>query len=74
MKLQTNEFRKFLAFGISTVISFQAILNIGVTMGVLPTKGIALPFLSNGASSLIVFLIGIGILARLSQEEKLKKV
>ena len=74
VKLQTNEFRKFLAFGISTVISFQAILNIGVTMGVLPTKGIALPFLSNGASSLIVFLIGIGILARLSQEEKLKKV
>lgn len=73
IKLQTSEYRRFLAFGVGSVISFQAILNIGVTMGVLPTKGISLPFLSNGASSLIVFLIGIGILARLSQIE-VKKV
>ncbi len=73
VKLQTDEYRRYLAFGIGSLICFQAVLNIGVTMGVLPTKGISLPFLSNGASSLIVFLVGIGILARLSQIE-VKKV
>jgi len=65
---QTSNYRRFLAFGITVMIAAQATLNMGVTMGVLPTKGITLPFVSNGSNSLLVFLGAIAILARISQE------
>lgn len=65
---QQNYFNKFLAFGITMLISLQALINMGVTLGLLPTKGIPLPFVSYGSSSLLIFLISIGILARLAQE------
>lgn len=67
-KKQTKIYRKFLAFGITALITIQAMINIGVSMGVLPTKGIPLPFVSYGSSSLIVFLISVGILARASKD------
>lgn len=66
--LQENNFRKFLACGLSLLITLQASINMGVTMGLLPTKGIPLPFVSNGASSLVVFLIISGLLAKLGME------
>jgi len=66
---QTINYRRFLCFGITVLIACQAMVNMGVAMGLLPTKGIPLPFVSNGASSLIVFLAAIAILARLSQNE-----
>jgi cell division protein FtsW len=69
---QEVPYRKFLAFGLTSLIAFQAGLNMGVTMGVLPTKGITLPFVSNGSNSLIVFLFAIAILARISQEGPVK--
>src|SRR5690606_20136557 len=65
---QEHPYRRFLSFGITSLIAIQAGINMGVTMGVLPTKGITLPFVSNGANSLIVFLLAIAILARISQE------
>lgn len=65
---QEQNYRRFLAFGLTSLVGFQATLNMGVTMGVLPTKGMTLPFVSNGANSLLVFLFAIAILARIGQE------
>jgi cell division protein FtsW len=64
--LQTDPYRKFLALGLSALISIQAIVNMGVAMGLLPTKGMPLPFVSFGSSSLLSFLLMIGILAKLA--------
>jgi cell division protein FtsW len=65
---QTNRYRGLLAFGCTTLIAGQAALNMGVTMGLLPTKGMPLPFVSSGASSLLVFLLITGVLSRLARE------
>jgi len=67
-KIQQHTYRKFLAFGLTALVSLQAFINIGVTMGLLPTKGMTLPFVSSGASSLIIFLTVAGMLSRLSLE------
>ncbi len=64
--LQTDTYKKFLALGLSALISIQAIVNMGVAMGLLPTKGMPLPFVSFGSSSLLSFLLMIGILAKLA--------
>jgi cell division protein FtsW len=61
-----------LAFGITSLLGFQIIFNIGVVMGVFPTKGIALPFLSYGGASLIVTLTMIGILLNISAQNKIR--
>jgi cell division protein FtsW len=59
-------YSSYLALGISTLIGLQVVINMGVVMGLLPTTGLALPLMSYGGSSLIVNLIGIGILLRIS--------
>lgn len=59
-------FGTYLALGITALIGFQAVTNIAVVMGLLPTKGLALPFLSYGGTSLICNLIGVGILLNIS--------
>ena len=61
-------FKKLLSFGLTCLIGLQSSFNIGVVMGILPTKGIPLPFISSGRSSLLVFFFAIAILARLGQE------
>ena len=65
---QTSKYRTLLAVGCTALIFGQSTLNMGVTMGLLPTKGMPLPFVSSGASSLLVFLAVTGILARLARE------
>lgn len=60
-------YHRYLAYGLTMLICLQAVLNVGVTMGLLPTKGLTLPFLSRGTNSLIVSLVSIGVLARLSE-------
>ncbi|MEY4630338.1 MAG: hypothetical protein RIQ81_458 [Pseudomonadota bacterium] len=65
---QTSRYRALLAFGCSVLIFGQSALNMGVTMGLLPTKGMPLPFVSSGASSLLVFLAVTGVLSRLARE------
>jgi cell division protein FtsW len=62
-----DRFGAFLALGITAMITIQALFNISVTIGLLPTKGIPLPFVSFGGSSLLVSLIGMGILLNVSQ-------
>ncbi len=59
-------FHKFLVFGLTSLTAFQASINACVVMGLLPTTGIPLPFVSSGASSLIVFLGIVAILYRMS--------
>jgi cell division protein FtsW len=63
-----DSFGAFLALGVTTMIAAQAFFNISVALGLLPTKGIPLPFVSFGGSSLLVNLLGMGILLNVSQQ------
>jgi cell division protein FtsW len=62
-----DRFGAFLALGLTAMIVVQAFFNISVVLGLLPTKGIPLPFVSFGGSSLLMSLIGMGILLNVSQ-------
>jgi cell division protein FtsW len=57
-----------LALGLTSLIVLQAGMNMAVTVGLLPTKGIALPFLSYGGSALVTNLIEMGILLSVARE------
>jgi cell division protein FtsW len=59
-------YSSYLALGISIMFGLQVVINMGVVMGLLPTKGLTLPLLSYGGSSLLVNLIGMGILMNIS--------
>ena len=64
-----DAFGSFLALGLTTMISVQALVNISVVLGLLPTKGIPLPLVSSGGSSLLISLVGVGMLLNVSQHE-----
>ena len=61
-------FSAYLAYGIALMLAIQVFINMGVNTGLLPTKGLTLPFLSYGGSSLIICFIMMGILARIDAE------
>ena len=61
-------FGTYLAYGITCLIALSAFINIGVVLGALPTKGLALPFISYGGSSMFATCIGIGILLNISSQ------
>lgn len=61
-------FGSYLALGITFIIVFQAAINLGVASGVLPTKGLPLPFVSFGGSSLMINLISVGVLLNISRK------
>ncbi len=63
-----NQFGNLLAAGITFLITFQAVLNISIVTACLPTKGITLPFLSYGGSSLVFSLVAVGILLNISRQ------
>ena len=65
---QGSFFAAYLAYGIGLWIAIQAIINIGVNMGVLPTKGLTLPLVSAGGSSLLVMCAAIALLLRINME------
>lgn len=60
-------FGSYLAFGITALIGVQALLNLAVALGVVPTKGLNLPFVSYGGSSLLFNMISVGILLDVSR-------
>jgi cell division protein FtsW len=64
-------FQAFVATAFGLWIGLQAFVNIGVNMGILPTKGLTLPMLSNGGSSLLVSLAWLGIVLRIGHESNL---
>jgi cell division protein FtsW len=63
-----DRFGTLLALGLTAMVAVQALVNISVVIGLLPTKGIPLPFVSNGGSSLLINLVGMGILLNISQQ------
>ncbi|MBW2615755.1 MAG: FtsW/RodA/SpoVE family cell cycle protein, partial [Deltaproteobacteria bacterium] len=59
-------YSSYLALGLTCFIGLQVLVNIGVVMGLLPTKGLTLPLISYGGSSLVLNLLAIGILLNIS--------
>jgi cell division protein FtsW len=62
-----DRFGAFLALGLTTMVAIQAFVNVSVVLGLMPTKGIPLPFVSAGGSSLLINLLGMGVLLNVSQ-------
>jgi cell division protein FtsW len=62
-----DDFASLLAFGITLLIGLQAFVNMAVVMGMVPTKGLALPFLSYGGTSLVATLAAVGLLLNVSR-------
>ncbi len=65
-----DDYGSFLAFGIATLFGVQALTNLCVAMAILPTKGLTLPFISYGGSSLLVNAAAIGVLCSISRPRK----
>lgn len=69
-----DSFVYYLSFGLSIMIALQALINFFVVTGMIPTKGLPLPFISYGGSSLLVNMAAVGILLNLSKGEDERKV
>jgi len=62
-------FGTYLALGITVLMAVQTLLNMGVVMGLLPTKGSTLPFISYGGTSMMINLMAVGILLNISSQD-----
>jgi len=71
IKRTNNPFGYYLSTGIVTMIGLQAVVNIGVSIGAFPTKGLPLPFVSYGGSALIFNMVAVGLLLNISRTEDL---
>jgi cell division protein FtsW len=77
-----DDFGKYIAFGITTIVALYSFVNISVATGIIPTTGVTIPFVSYGGTALVINCIGIGILLNISshrgqqksQKEKFTKV
>ena len=65
-----DSFAKYLAFGMSFQLAFQALMNLMVVIGMIPVTGVTLPFLSYGGSSLLITLVSMGIILNISRYQK----
>ena len=66
--LKQQAFGAYLAYGVGLLVSIQAIINMGVNMGALPTKGLTLPMMSYGGNSILIMSFGIGLVLRVAYE------
>jgi cell division protein FtsW len=66
-----DRFGFYLALGITLMVALQALINISMVLALMPTKGIALPFMSQGGSSLWLNMLATGVLLNLSYQNKL---
>jgi cell division protein FtsW len=67
-ELRNDFYAAYLAYGLSFIIGVQALVNIGVNMGLFPTKGLTLPLVSYGGSSLLIVFLMLGVLLRIDSE------
>ena len=63
-----DAFGTHLATGLTLLIGLQAFINLGVASGLLPTKGLTLPFISMGGSSMMVTMLSVGVLLNISEQ------
>ena len=66
--LSTDPFARFLAFGVTSAVLIQAFFNMSVVLALLPTKGIPLPFISSGGTSVFITLASMGVLLNVTRE------
>ena len=65
--VEKDEFGRYLGFGIATLFALQILLNLAVVMGMMPTKGLPLPFVSYGGSAIVMSLFMTGILLNIGR-------
>jgi cell division protein FtsW len=65
-------FGGFVSYGVVLWIGLQALISIGVNTGVLPTKGLTLPFISYGGSSLVVMCVAVSLLLKVDYQNRLQ--
>ena len=70
-ELRGDRYAAYVSYGLGLWLGMQAFINIGVNVGLLPTKGLTLPFLSYGSNSLIVCCIAVGLLLRVRYENQI---
>jgi cell division protein FtsW len=70
VKNAPDRFGYFLSLGLVSLLAFRAIVNIGVSCGILPTKGLPLPFISYGGSSFVFDMISVGILLNIAKAKE----
>ena len=68
-----ERFSAYVAYGLGLWLAMQAFINIGVNVGMLPTKGLTLPFMSYGGNSIIVVCLGIALLLRIDHEARVSR-
>ncbi|TDQ57992.1 cell division-specific peptidoglycan biosynthesis regulator FtsW [Mesocricetibacter intestinalis] len=71
--LLEQRFKGFFAFGIGFWIFFQGFVNLGMSLGLLPTKGLTFPLISYGGSSLVIMAVSIAVLLRIDHENRLMR-
>lgn len=71
--LNGDGFAALLAYGLALTLGFQAFVNLGVNMGVLPTKGLTLPLMSYGGTSLVISCVQVALLLRIDHEQRVRR-
>jgi len=69
-----DQFGSLLALGVTCLISFQTLFNLGVVTSLLPNKGLALPFISAGGSSLLAMLVGVGLILGVARQGEPERI
>ena len=72
-RLVESQFGGLVAYGVGLLVGLQGLINMGVNMGVLPTKGLTLPLLSYGGSSLLFTAVALGLLLRIDHENRVAR-